>query len=302
MLRATGAGKVEVDTKYSSPGMLKALLYNFDFDDMSSTALKPEHIAFLKDKVVPLLADERGQIWLRGSASKVGAADYNRQLSKVRVERVAAYLAGHGIKAEQMQLEAVGEDLTVSTNNDDERDRAVTFIVLPRAKVDPPPPPKVIPKPTISRNFKLTMLMALAASKAAKYAKYIKGKVGAGIAGDVMFFQIWDTQNNLAAIYVYVGGGIGVGLSLPASGTLHGPWNPFTTTAPISCAQFDGPARFTTAGAGPYTVNWINLIGTPPGVEGVYMMIETGTTIGAGASSTIGAFILLEGPDPFSGP
>ena len=51
MYPATGPGKTEVDkTKYNRPGAIKALLYNFDFDDMASTTLKSEHANFLSTK------------------------------------------------------------------------------------------------------------------------------------------------------------------------------------------------------------------------------------------------------------
>lgn len=310
MFHGTGFGKVDVDTRYSSPGMLKALLYNFDFDDIRSQGLKLEHASFLAEKVVPLLANDRGRIWMRGSASRVGAKGYNLSLSHVRVERVAAFLAKHGVSPDQMQLEAVGAELTTGHAADDERDRAVAFIVLPKAKIDPPPPPHVPPKPAVSQSFKLALLMGLSGAKAARFAKYLKGKIGAGAAADLLFFQIWDTTNNLASIYAYLGGGIGVGITmLPSlSGTTHGEWNSFTTSAPISSAQFAGPgpfgnplinARFTTAGIGPKSFNWLHLLGTPDGVDAVYMMIKTGTTIGAGISSTVGELILLDGPGPF---
>jgi hypothetical protein len=187
---------------------------------------------------------------------------------------------------------------------DDELDRAVSLIVLPKSKSAPPPPARVPTRPSVSENFKLAMLMGVSAGHAFKWTRFLKGKVGAGLAADSLFFIIWDTNNNLSSIYAYVGAGIGVGLTvLPkASGTLHGPWNDFTTSAAISSAHFDGAARFTTIGAGNHTANWLNLLGTPEGVDAVYMMISTGTTIGAGASSTVGAMILLEGPSPFSGP
>ena len=304
MFRATGPGKVEIDPVFSSPGIIMALLYNFDFDDMHSTALKPEHSQFLANRVVPLLEGDRGHIWMQGSASRIGVAGYNKTLSQVRVNRVAAFLKSKGIASIQMQLDAVGAEQTAGHALDDEHDRGVELIVLPKAKVDPPPPPPVPTKPKLSRQFKLTMLAGLSAAKALRYSKFFKGKFGAGVAVDVLFFQIWDTINNLACIYGYVGGGIGVGISkLPShSGTTHGLWNPFNTSAEISSSQFAGLARFTTGGVGSRSVNWIQLLGTPPGVDNVYMMINTGTTIGAGASSTIGDFILLEGPDPFSGP
>jgi hypothetical protein len=302
MLRKTGPGKVEIDTKYSSPGILKAHLYNFDFDDMKSTALKSEHADFLTQKVSPLLANDRSQIWLQGTASRVGASEYNKKLSKVRAERVGKFLTGKGVDAAQMQLYATGEDFTIGMAEDDERDRAVALIVLPKSKL--PPPARVPTRPSVGENFKLAMLMGVSASHAFKWTRYLKGKVGAGVAADSLFFIIWDTNNNLSSIYAYVGAGIGVGLTvLPkVSGTVHGPWNDFKTSAAISSAQFDGAARFTTIGAGNYSANWLNLLGTPEGVDAVYMMISTGTTIGAGASSTVGTMILLEGPSPFSGP
>ena len=65
--------------------------------------------------------------------------------------------------------------------------------------------------------------------------------------------------------------------------------------------QFGRWARFTTAGVADWTVNWIT-IETPKGIDNVYESIDTGTTYGAGGSSTIGDFIRLEGPDAFNGP
>jgi hypothetical protein len=305
VFRATGPGKAEIDRAYSSPGMLKALLYNFDFDDMKSSGLKAEHSRFLTEQVVPLLAKDRGHIWMRGSASQVGIDSYNMELSKTRVNRVANFLTAAGIFRTQMQLEAIGEELTVGHAADDERDRGVALLILPKKKSEPPPKPAPPPKPKIASKFKAAMITGLSAAKAAKWAKYLKGKVGAGVAADVIFFQIWDVENNLSSIYVYVGGGIGVGVTLlpSVSATTHGPWNDFTTSAAISCSQFDGFTRFTTAGVAKWSLNFLNMCGTPPGVDDVYISgFNTGTTIGLGASSTVGDMTLLEGPDPFSGP
>jgi hypothetical protein len=54
---------------------------------------------------------------------------------------------------------------------------------------------------------------------------------GAGIAGDLLFFQIGDVINQLTAFYCYVGGGLGASVSWmpPVSGTTAGPWNFFST-------------------------------------------------------------------------
>lgn len=42
MLQKTGPGKIDISTRYSGPGMIKALLYNFDIDgdskDLCTTA------------------------------------------------------------------------------------------------------------------------------------------------------------------------------------------------------------------------------------------------------------------------
>lgn len=305
MFRATGPGKFEVDAKYSSPGILKALLYNFDFDDMKKTTLKQEHSQFVTDRVLPLLAGDKGRIWMQGSASRIGADAYNMTLSKVRVRRVADFLKDGGIAETQMQLDAVGEELAAKHGPDDERDRGVALLILPKAKNDPPPPPRPPTKPPTTQKFKVAMITGLSGAKATKFAKYLKGKVGAGVAADVLFFQIWDIENNFSALYVYVGGGIGVGLTvLPnVSATTHGDWNDFRTSASITCGQFDGFTRFTTVGVASLSRNFLNLVGTPPGVDDVYIDdFKTGTTIGLGASSTVGDLILLEGPDPFSGP
>ena len=77
MFRATGPGKVDLDLDFSGVGVLKALLYNFDFDDFAGLKyreLKPEHKKFLGEKVAPLLANNRGQAWMQGSASRIGCA------------------------------------------------------------------------------------------------------------------------------------------------------------------------------------------------------------------------------------
>src|SRR5262249_22283628 len=58
MFRKTGPGQIEVDSAYTGAGVLKALLYNFDFDDsdvIKHNDLKAEFTRFLTDRVVPLL-------------------------------------------------------------------------------------------------------------------------------------------------------------------------------------------------------------------------------------------------------
>jgi hypothetical protein len=159
MFRATGPGSVEVDASWSGIGTLKALLYNFDFDDFADRKfrpLKPEHIAFLADEVLPLLENNRGDIWLQGSASRIGANSWNMEVSQTRVSRVAAYLTDHDIRFDQMQVDAVGEELAnkLKHSEDDPRDRSVMIWVMPK-KTSVPPPKRVPPKPKLSSQSKL---------------------------------------------------------------------------------------------------------------------------------------------------
>jgi len=305
MFRATGPGKVEVLFD-NGVGILEALLYNFDFDDYFGRQVRPlkvEHAKFLDNKVMPLLDFDRGAIWLQGSASRIGTDDWNMVTSMMRTSRVQAHLADRGISNDQIQPDAVGEELAVNHGPDDERDRGVLLWVYPKFKYDPPPPKRVPPRPKTSRYFKLAMLTGISISQSAKIPNFLKGRAGRGPAMDSIFFIVWDTTNNLSCIYVYIGLGIGVGVAaLPkVSATTHGPWNDFTTDKAMGVWQFGRWSRFTSAGALDWSVNWIT-IETPPGVSNVYERINTGTTLGAGATTTIGDFIRIEGPTRFNGP
>ena len=117
MFRDTGVGQVEVDLDFSAVGVMKALLYNFDFDDFAGykyRPLKPAHTTFLTEKVVPLLANDTGQIWMTGSASRIGTAGWNMTLSQNRVITVAKTLSEQGIDAGQMQTNAIGNTQSLS--------------------------------------------------------------------------------------------------------------------------------------------------------------------------------------------
>jgi hypothetical protein len=114
-----------------------------------------------------------------------------------------------------------------------------------------------------------------------------------------MLFEIQDVEHALSAFYGYSGIGIGVGFNLAwLSGTDAGPWNAFTTSAPMSVGDFGGFTRFTTGGVGNRTLNWLHMIGTPKGVDSVYIMINTGTTYGGGITTTAGPLQRVAGPMP----
>lgn len=279
MLKKTGAGKCDVDQKYSHGRLLKALLYNFNVDD---DTVKPEHTTFLKTTVVPLLEGGSGHIWMQGSASRSGTDQYNMELSRRRVKNVAIVLKSFGIGDGQMQLNAVGEEFAKGHILEDEADRAVALVVIPVAHDEPPPPPKIPDAPPTSDVFKVRMLAGLSAS-------------AGPFQVENLFFQIADTKNNLTSFYVYSSEGVGKGLipKLFLSGTLKGPWNVFRTTSPIRVSQFAGAARFTTAGGGPWTKNYLNMMGLPKGVSTspIVLSIETGFTFGFSVSSSVGKMI-----------
>ncbi len=319
MFHETGPGRIEVEADFTGVGVLQALLWNFDFDDFAGYKyrdLKPRHAEFLKQKVLPLLENDRGQIWMCGAASRIGTAGWNKTLSQVRVSMVSGYLIQMGIDVEQMQTEAIGNTRTAQHKLDDDRDRSVLLRVVPKIHFKPiykPDLPRYFPpKPKVSKNFKIAMLLEVDATISFTAREFLKkmfkGKVGGGIAYCAALFTIWDTQNNLKCTYAYAAFGLGVGLSLPKtggrSGTLHGDWTPFTTEKPITCSQFGRTMRYTTIGIGNTSKNWV-LIETPPGVRDVYIEISTGTTIGGGMATYpahLSSFIPLEGPKPFSGP
>jgi hypothetical protein len=106
---------------------LAVSLYNFDFDDAQ---VEPEHRTWLDENVLRYHRVVPGlRLFLRGTASRVGAASYNRTLSEHRVESVRAYLVRQGFPPGDIDLTWTGADLSTSQSNDDEADRAVFVLV-----------------------------------------------------------------------------------------------------------------------------------------------------------------------------
>lgn len=282
MLRHTGSGKVSTDPKYNGPGMLRASLHNFDIE---GDAPKAEHLNFLKSKVIPLLSNNRGRIWLQGSASHSGGTSFNLALSRRRVRKIAEVLKLGGVAESQMQLDAVGEEMSLHGLREDEADRAVALVILPRAKNDPPPP---VEPPKVNTRFKIRMNGGLTASA-----------VG---AGDLLIFQIWDEDHGVCSFYTFLGAGVSGGVipKLWLSATMSGPWNEFRTRSPLGVNQFGGPARFSTAGFGSRTFNYLNMMGMPPhnSTLPAVLPLQTGFTVGIGAGTTVGHLSLEKVGEP----
>ena len=313
MFRATGPGQVDVLFDASTANTLEALLYNFDFDDFYGRKFRPlkkEHADFLGARVVPLLQGGKANIWLQGSASRIGpSADWNMTLSQVREGTVQSFLLDQGVHPDQIRPDAVGSTLTATHALDDPRDRSVLLWVYPKFE-DHKPPKKVPPRPKISTMFNIAVDgQYVPAWKTAhrniswgqKIVKKIAKKLP--VAENDIPFIIWDTTNNLACRYVYIGIDFGFDLSIGSSlPQPHGPWNAFTTEKPIGCWQFGRDGRLTTMGDWKTAATWIH-IETPPGVANVSAKIVLGIAVkGAQGRLTLaGDFDLMSKPEIYVG-
>lgn len=268
-------------------GGVRAALVNFDVD---GDAVKVEHKVFLDGQVVPILRQGDTICFLRGEASHTGTDAHNLELSQRRADNVRAFLASRGVPPARVREQFVGESLAGSFPGENADARAVSLLVARTAPLPPPPsPPAPKPAPTTTQ-FKVRLLGGLS-----------RGIGPAQI--EVLFFQVWAPSLSVTTFYEYLSGGFGKGRGVALSATLKGPFNDFATSAPIATTDFGGAARYTTSGVGPFSVNFLNFMGLPPGVKTIPnpLKIDTGFTVGLGMSSSVGS--MNRGfTGPFSGP
>jgi hypothetical protein len=283
----TGPGVVTIDPRAPTGGV-RAIMSNFDIDGAD---VKREHQTFLRSRVIPIMVGPAARCWLQGSASRSGPDAYNQALSQRRADAVKLFLVANGVAASRINVSAIGEREASPAHLEFAPDRAVAVLAAPLYTPPPPPPRRPVPTaPPTNTRFRLK----------------VHAELNAGEGGIVeqIYIQIWDVDHSLTCFYVYTGGGMGAS-PLPVGGTLVGPWNDFTTTGPLNVCEFDGPARFTTFGAGPWTLNYLNMMGMPRGTATVPnpLSLSTGFTMGVGGSSTVGAMAPVdESPWPFAGP
>lgn len=204
-------------------------------------ALKPEHKVFLDDQVVPILRTPNSICILRGEASQTGSDAHNLALSKRRAENVQGFLTSRGVPSAKIRVQYVGESLAGSLPGENANARAVSVLVARTAVVPPPrPDPPPAPAPQTATKFKIRLLGGLSSSVLAAQV-------------EKLFFQIWAPSLAVTTFYEYTSAGIGKGAGASMSVTLKGPFNDFSTTAPVATTDFGGAARFTTSGVGPFS-------------------------------------------------
>jgi hypothetical protein len=252
---------------------------NFDID---GDAPKAEHKAFLDSSVVPVLTKGDSICILRGEASHTGSDAHNLELSRRRADNVLAYLLSRGVPAKRVKVQFVGESLAGTFLGESSEARGVSLLVARTVPLPPPnPDPQPAPTPKTTTKFQLRMLGGLSA--------------GAGVAQiEKIFFQIWAPSLSVTSFYEYSSGGVGKGRGPALSVTMKGPFNAFSTTSAIATTDFAGAARFTTTSAGPFSVNFLNMMGLPAGVATVPnpLEIDTGFTVGIAMSSSLGNMLL----------
>lgn len=283
----TGPGVVTTDPRVPAGG-IRAVMSNFDIDGAD---VKREFQTFLMTRVVPILTGPRARGWLQGSASHTGSDAHNLALSERRARAVEAFLVANGVAASRLTVSAVGESEANPLVSENAPDRAVGVLAAPLLSPPPPPPRPAPSAPPTNTDFRLRVLAEL------------DGGAGGAVVQQI-YIQIWDVSYGITCFYQYTGAGGGASV-LPIGATLQGPWNNFRTTGPLNVCEFGGAARFTTAGAGPWTLNYLNMMSMPRGTATSPnpLSLSTGFTIGLGASTTVGRMIPADrNPWPFTGP
>jgi len=257
------------------------------------------HIQFLDSQVQPIIQTLPGAwVDLFGFASRLGNANSNQTLSENRIGSVRNRIAGYAPAINFQQYKGLGEAESGPDESDDSGYwRAVEVYVYAYKPPPPRPRPKRPKTPKLNTKLKLKMHANLNASVIA--------------AADFSIFQIWDEAAGLCSYYTYWAGGVSGGLIPGAwlSATLPGDWNEFSVSKPMAVNKFAGPTRFSTAGGGPWSKNYVNFMGLPPGTQTIPnpLPIETGFTVGIGAGSSVGTLQLellgtRDGLLPFKGP
>jgi hypothetical protein len=311
----SGLGKISESVSRDPNVVLTADLYNYNTD---GNLLKDEHKEWIDTKLCPLLDGYARHVKLIGTASKVGDAQHNKNLSLQRARRVKNYLLSKGFMEAQVpgeEMRAAGSSLSKSKGPNDEKDRAVQIIVglgrkwrpiFPTIVVpieihggeDPDPivihpePGLVVPEPGLqpsefSRTWEIKQWGEDSAGFGPKF-----------VGGSLQHWQIRDTRNRVEVFCS--AGGVGLGVGTPMSFTGEGPWNKFVTPVPLKITEFAGPYRWNSYySAGPYSKNYMAFYNLG-GMKGYYNVnVETGVTFGASGSTMMTMFMVCGKPQKY---
>ena len=259
--RDTGLGRMKQELVTGPKIVCVYRLYNYNID---GNVLKPEHKKFLDKYVVPVLKDRRVHAKLIGMASQSGDRKYNEQLSAGRVLRVKDYLRGKGIPESKIpgpDVRAAGEDLSTSTSQEDQLDRAVlvtialgikplpyNYWVIPVIVPVGGPPPGVIRLPPVDLYKKKRSHPWTIRQVSGWNASVGVGISGVGVgAGPVEYhFLLVNQRDALMAQCTFAGmQGNSGGSPFPVGGSVtevSRKWNDFRTKSGTKYSDFEGRA------------------------------------------------------------
>jgi hypothetical protein len=186
----TGSGRISINKMAPFRGVW-GVMSNYDVDVDQP---KPEHLAFLSGRVLPVVLGKRARVWLQGSASSTGTEAHNMGLSLRRATNVAAFLKSRGVPASQIQVDAVGESLASTKIRENADDRAVAVLASPLFELPSPThaaPPAPAPVSQLTRHFRLRMIFGFSG--------------GADWDIDRYYFQICDQSHRMSCVYSYLG-------------------------------------------------------------------------------------------------
>ncbi|MFZ1827599.1 MAG: hypothetical protein WAW42_02270 [Candidatus Competibacteraceae bacterium] len=142
----------QVDVYSQTADSVNARLFEFD---IARHELKPAHVQWLRQNVVPLL-QKNGSLWITGLASPSDTERFNLLLSRRRTDEVILFLRQASPNNFKVVADlAVGESYArgqgVPNGTEDPIWRAVIISAWVK-QTPPPPPPLPKPIPTISRK------------------------------------------------------------------------------------------------------------------------------------------------------
>ncbi len=249
----TGAGKISEERGANGKVLFNVLLFNYNID---GNLLKPEHIRFLEESVLPVVKAAPLHIKLRGMASKSGSSEYNKILSLERVLRVKKFLTDRGLdesKVPGSQMENAGEDLA-NQSIDDEHDRGVLLQIAVGTKPKPYPKPVYIPPyqpglpalPTThvptspsptddrSKSWRIQFLGDISVSAT---------PFGAGWGGMFAGFRLHSVNGNRESL-CFLGPFPNVGAGTVGATLKSKEWTPFNTNDAVNFDFFNAKAEY----------------------------------------------------------